>query len=196
MEPFEPQPRLQEQMSAAPHGRVAPAPARPGPELDVAETVRRAQLGSHAAFESLVLAYGNRLHRFLVLRLGGDRDARDVMQEALVAAWRSLPTLQDSERFWPWLAGIAANKAADSSRRHRPTAQLDPGLPSANGAAADALEVREALDALPEPMRDVVLLRYLLRLSEEETAAALGIRVGTVKSRASRARRGLLEALR
>lgn len=179
----------------APDSRVAVVPVRPVTELDVPETVRRAQLGSHAAFESLVLAYGSRLQRFLTLRLGPDRDARDALQETLVAAWRSLPKLEHPERFWPWLAGIAANKAADAHRRHRPTAQLDPDLRGSAGPG-ETLEVREALAALPAAMREVVLLRFLLHLSEEETAAALGIRVGTVKSRAARARRALLEALR
>ena len=173
----------------------AAAVAARAAELDLAKVVRRAQLGSHAAFESLVLAFGDRLHRFLVLRLGTDGEARDALQETLVAAWRSLPTLEDPQRFWPWLAGIAANKAADAHRRRRPSAELDPHL-AATAAPGETLEVREALTALPAGMREVVLLRFLLRLSEEDTAAALGIRVGTVKSRASRARRTLREALR
>jgi len=168
--------------------------APPAAELDLPEVVRRAQLGSHAAFESLAVAYGNRLHRFIALRVG-PADARDVLQETLVAAWRSLPRLDSAERFWPWLAGIAANKAADAHRRHRPTAELDAELPGAPGVGG-SLEIREAVAALPPAMRDVVLLRFLLRLSEEETAAALGVRVGTVKSRAARARRALQEALR
>lgn len=180
---------------AGPHPSHAAIRAGAPTEAELRDVVRRAQLGSHAAFEALAVAYGDRLHRFLVLRLGGPAEARDVLQETLVAAWRSLPTLQDPERFWPWLAGIAANKAVDAHRRRRPTAQLDDGL-AAPHAAGEALEIREALDRLPPAMREVVLLRFLLRLSEEETAAALGVRVGTVKSRASRARRALLEALR
>lgn len=179
----------------APEGSLRVIAARPPAEVDMVEVVRRAQLGSHAAFESLTLAYGNRLHRFLALRLGGDADARDVLQETLVAAWCSLPTLQDPERFWPWLAGIGANKAVDAQRRRRPTAPLDSEA-AVPHVAGERLEIREALDALPPAMREVVLLRFLLRLSEEETAAALGVRVGTVKSRAARARRALLEALR
>ncbi|HVM16592.1 MAG TPA: RNA polymerase sigma factor [Gaiellaceae bacterium] len=194
MEPFAADARLQEQMPAS-EPSPAVIPARPPAELDLPEVVRRAQLGSHAAFESLALAYGARLHRFIALRVGPAADARDVLQETLVAAWRSLPSLQDAERFWPWLAGIAANKAADAHRRHRPTAELDPELAGASGVGG-TLEVREALAALPPAMREVVLLRFLLRLSEAETAAALGVRVGTVKSRAARARRALEEALR
>jgi RNA polymerase sigma-70 factor (ECF subfamily) len=56
-------------------------------------------------------------------------------------------------------------------------------------------ETRGALARLPHKAREVLLLRYLARLSEEETAAVLGVRVGTVKSRAARARKLLLEEL-
>lgn len=173
----------------------AAAVAARAAELDLPKVVRRAQLGSHAAFESLVLAFGDRLHRYLVLRLGTNGDARDALQETLVAAWRSLPSLEDPQRFWPWLVGIAANKAADVHRRRRPGAELRPALPAA-AVPGDTLEVREALKALPAGMREVVLLRFVLRLSEEDTAAVLGIRVGTVKSRANRARGALRETLR
>ena len=57
-------------------------------------------------------------------------------------------------------------------------------------------EIREAILALPPNLRDVLLLRYLLQLSEEEAAAALGIRIGTVKSRTARARAALSELIR
>ena len=63
-------------------------------------------------------------------------------------------------------------------------------------AEEDAADVLAALERLPAPAREVLLLRYLLRLSEVEVADALGVRVGTVKSRAARARRRLLEELR
>jgi RNA polymerase sigma factor (sigma-70 family) len=57
------------------------------------------------------------------------------------------------------------------------------------------LEIREALFALPAHFREVLLLRYFVQLSEEEVAEALGVRVGTVKSRSARARKALLELL-
>ena len=59
-----------------------------------------------------------------------------------------------------------------------------------------ALEIREAVAALPEPLQQVLLLRYLLGLSEAEAAEALGIRVGTVKSRTARARTAFMEVWR
>lgn len=167
--------------------------AEPLAAVGDAELVRRAQLGSVAAFEALVVRYGGRLHRYLRAELRHDSDARDAMQEALTAAWRGLPTLRRADRFWPWLAGIAAHKAADVHRRRRQATDAD----AAEAREDDLLlETREALSALPVQHRQVLLLRYLVGLSEEETAVALGVRVGTVKSRCSRARRTLLEELR
>jgi RNA polymerase sigma-70 factor (ECF subfamily) len=158
-----------------------------------AELVRRAQLGSVAAFEALVVRHGQRLHRYLRVELRHESDAHDALQEALTAAWRGLPSLRRADRFWPWLAGIASHKAADIHRRRARTADAA----SAGESHDDALllETREALSALPAHYREVLLLRYLLGLSEEEAAAALGVRVGTIKSRSSRARRALLEEL-
>ncbi len=144
-------------------------------------------------FEAFVTPYVPRLYRFLVLRLGDERDARDALQETLLAAWRGVAGLRERERPWSWLVGIAAHKAADSARRRsRSTPPAVFETPSADDEAAGVLE---ALQRLPAPAREVLLLRYLLRLSEAEVAALLGVRLGTVKSRAARARRQLLEEL-
>jgi RNA polymerase sigma-70 factor (ECF subfamily) len=159
------------------------------------ELVRRAQLGSASAFEQLVLSYGPRLHRYLAFQLRDEGEALDVFQETLAAAWKGLPVLRDTDRFWPWLCGIAAHKVADARRRRRPAHAIadtndlgreDPGI----------VEARDAVESLDPRHREVLLLRYLLGLSEEEVATVLDIRVGTVKSRSARARRALLEALR
>ena len=180
--------------------RLDPVPpalaARTEPRREPTDLVRRARAGNEDAFAELVRMFGPRLHRFLVVRLGDERDARDALQETLIAAWQGLPRLRSLDRFWPWLAGIAANKAADAGRRrtsqngHRPELAAD-----VVADAHSALAVRQALGGLPERWRDVLLLRLVLGLSEEETAAALGVRVGTVKSRAARARGRLLELL-
>jgi RNA polymerase sigma factor (sigma-70 family) len=163
-------------------------------EPDDAELVRRAQLGSAAAFEELVLSFGPRVHRYLALRLRDDGAALDALQETLTAAWQGLPSLRQPGKFWPWLLGIAAHKAADSARNRLPANEEDFEPPALEEEGL--LEIREALFALPAHFREVLLLRYFVRLSEEEVAETLGVRVGTVKSRSARARKALLELLR
>ena len=146
-----------------------------------------------ADFEALVVPYAQRLYRFLVLRLGDERDARDALQETLLAAWQSLPRLREKDRPWAWLAGIAAHKASDSTRRR--SRSIAPTRLDEAYEGDDAADVLAALERLPAAAREVLLLRYFLRLSEVEVADALGVRVGTVKSRAARARRRLIEEL-
>lgn len=170
----------------------APPPASPDPAD--AELVRRAQLGSAAAFEQLVVALGPVIHRYLVHRLRNDAEARDALQETLAAAWQGLPRLDHPGKLRAWLLGIAANKAADVLRRRPPAPALELELQGREDESL--LEIREAILTLPPKFRDVVLLRYLLQLSEEESAAALGIRLGTLKSRTARARAALSELLR
>jgi RNA polymerase sigma-70 factor (ECF subfamily) len=159
-----------------------------------AERLRGDGPSNDAAFQSLVAPCVQRLYRFLVVRLRDEREARDALQETLLAAWRGLSRLQDKDEPWPWLAGIAAHKAADAGRQ-RPLLPLGERLDRGYVETHDASEVRAALDQLPEKAREILLVRYLLRLSEEETAGVLGIRIGTVKSRAARARALLLKEL-
>jgi RNA polymerase sigma-70 factor, ECF subfamily len=168
-------------------------PADSRPEPGEAELVRRAQLGSVAAFEQLVVAFGPRTYRYLALRLRDDGAALDALQETLTAAWQGLPGLKAPEKFWPWLVGIAAHKAADAARGLIPASEGN--AESAGSEDAGSFEIRDALAQLPAHYREVLLLRYFIRLSEEEVATALGVRVGTVKSRSARARRALLELL-
>jgi RNA polymerase sigma factor (sigma-70 family) len=171
-----------------------PVLSQPGHEADDAELVRRARLGSTAAFEQLVLGFGPRLYRYLAVRLRDESAAHDTLQETFTAAWQGLPGLKRPNSFWPWLLGIAAHKAADAERNRLPA--LEPDLDIVAGQEESVLEIREALYALPAHFQEVLLLRYLLRLSEEEVADALGVRVGTVKSRSARARKALMELLR
>ena len=160
-----------------------------------AELVRRAQLGSAAAFERLVRERGPGLHRYLRLELRDGADVNDVFQETLAAAWGGLPRLRDPERFWAWLVGIASNKVADALRGR---ARAGTNAVDAEHVAPDhsqLVEAHEALAALAPPFREILLLRYVVGLSEEEAAAALGIRLGTVKSRTARARTALMKEL-
>jgi RNA polymerase sigma factor (sigma-70 family) len=168
-------------------GGIAPAPLPFTDERSALET----------AFDDLVEPYVQRLYRFLYVRLGHESDARDALQETLLAAWLGLAQLRERDRPWAWLVGIAAHKAADTARRRKraPSVALAEEVEAAVLPESDASETRAALSRLPHKAREVLLLRYMARLSEEETAAILGVRVGTVKSRAARARQLLLDEL-
>lgn len=126
---------------------------------------------------------------------GSAAEAEDAVQEALVKAWRALGRFRDGEPLRPWLLRIVANEARNrrraGGRRLRLAARVA-AEPASQPADAEGL--LEALNALPHDAQAVLACRYLLGLSEEETAAALGVRRGTVKSRTSRALDRLREA--
>jgi RNA polymerase sigma-70 factor (ECF subfamily) len=143
--------------------------------------------------------------RTAYLITGDAADAEEAAQDAFVKAHRALGRFRSGEPFRPWLLTIVANEARNRRRtRGRRTAlALRAADPVASGedpeAAALAHERRErllsAVERLREDDREVLACRYFLDLSEEETAAALGVARGTVKSRTHRALGRLQEEL-
>ena len=136
-------------------------------------------------------------------------DAEDATQDALVKAWRALGRFRTDEPLRPWLLRIVANEARNRRRSAGRREQLGlravaassgEAAPSPEEAVLDAdgrMRLLAALERLPDDAREVLACRYLLDLSEDETAAALGLRAGTVKSRSSRALdrlRGIVES--
>ena len=172
------------------HREASHRDSPPSTTLDrhLEEAVRRAQDGDEPSFHAVVNELGPQVYRFLVVRLGHEGDAKDALQETLIAAWRGLPSLRRPERVRSWFMTIAARKAADAFRA-RPVIAEDDERDAPTPDSVALVEIREALDALPPDMRDALLTRCLLGLSERETAEVLGVAVGTVKSRVSRARR-------
>jgi RNA polymerase sigma factor (sigma-70 family) len=169
--------------------------------------VERARRGDPAAFEELVLAYQSLAFRTAFVIAGDAADAEEAAQDGFVKAHRALGRFRSGEPFRPWLLAIVANEARNRRRARGRRAALalraaaEPGLPSEEPEeAAVATERRQllltAVERLRDDDRDVLACRYLLDLSEEETAAALGIARGTVKSRTHRALSRLQEELR
>jgi RNA polymerase sigma-70 factor (ECF subfamily) len=167
-------------------------------DLDDAEVVAAVTAGDRDAFRLLVERYGALAQRTAVL-LGAGCDADDVVQEAFVRAYRALPRFRRGEPFRPWLLRIVVNQAHNAHRgRSRAQSALDRAAawpPATVGdEPADAAvageqrdELLAALGGLKPADREVLALRFLLDLSEEETATALGVAKGTVKSRTARA---------
>ena len=174
----------------------SPPAGRPSED---AELTARARDGDVAAYEELVTRYQALAFRvaWLVVRHRGE--AEDAVQDAFVKAYYALPRVHPGAPFRPWLLRIVANEARNrgrSTRRHdrltlRAAATDGPAQsPSPEGVALardDAETLTAALDRLPERDRLVIAYRYLFEMTEAETADALGVRPGTVKSRLSRA---------
>lgn len=176
-------------------------PASSPAELDERELIDRAGAGDHSAYGELVRRYSAIAHRTAVL-VAGPPDAEDAVQEGFIRAFYALPRFRRDAPFKPWLLAIVANaarnrrRAADRQPRVRDRLSADRALgplqlvPSAETSALDAGErsaLVAAIDGLPVNGRLVVTCRYLLDLSEAETAQVLGWPSGTVKSRLSRA---------
>jgi RNA polymerase sigma-70 factor (ECF subfamily) len=168
--------------------------------------VERARRGDSAAFEALVLAYQSLAFRAAFVIAGDAADAEEAAQDAFVKAYRALGRFRAGEPFRPWLLAIVANEARNRRRTRGRRAALalraeaEPGAPGEDPEeAALATERRKrvltAVERLRDDDRDVLACRYFLELSEEETAAALGIARGTVKSRTHRALARLQEEL-
>ena len=178
------------------------------PLADEEQLVERARRGDAAAFEELVVAYQGVAFRTAYLIARNEADAEEAAQDGFVKAYRALGRFRSGAPFRPWLLAIVANEARNRRRSAGRRAALalragedirpDDAAPSPE-AALLAGEGRgrllAAVESLPEGQRDVVVCRYFLDLSEEETAAALGLRVGTVKSRTHRALARLEEVL-
>ena len=177
-----------------------------GRPLTEHELVERARGGDGPAYAALVRDHEEIAFRIAYVICGNAADAEEAAQEAFVKAYNALGRFRAGEPLRPWLLAIVANEARNRRRAAGRRAALTlraagEGRPSGEAAPSPeaallAGERREALLAglgrLSERDRTVIACRYLLDLSEAETAAALDVRPGTVKSRLSRA----LERLR
>jgi RNA polymerase sigma-70 factor (ECF subfamily) len=171
---------------------------------DDAWLIDRASRGDHLAYGELVRRYASIAHR-TATSIVGSADAEDAVQEAFVRAFYALGRFRQGSPFKPWLLAIVANSARNKARSHGQQSRLRSRLIAVTGTggitaahvvesaetaamgAHDRHDLARAIDKLPEKARLVVTCRYLLELSEAETAQVLGWPTGTVKSRLSRA---------
>ena len=175
---------------------------------DMVDLVQAAKEGDRAAFDELVrLTYADTYT--LAFRLTGDEeDARDVVQESYLRAYRGLKRFRGDAQFTTWLYRITSNCAAThlgkrSRHRHEEidddVADDDLRLAANPEASLEAAALRDrlqvALLSLPPRLRAVVVLRDVYDLPHEAIAAELGISVSAAKVRLHRARRRLREDL-
>ncbi|MGD9842682.1 MAG: RNA polymerase sigma factor RpoE [Steroidobacteraceae bacterium] len=177
--------------------------------------VEMVQRGDQAAFNLLVLKYQHRVLKLVNRYVRDPAEAEDIAQETFIKAYRALPSFRGESAFYTWLYRIAANTAKNvlvSSRRRMVDHNLD--LQDPDDYAAQSLlkdsdtpegmllteEIRatvsEAMQQLPDDLREAITLRELEGLSYEEIAEVMDCPVGTVRSRIFRAREAIDKKLR
>lgn len=173
---------------------------------DMAVLVERAAAGERKAFDDLVRLTHRDAFGLAVRLTGNEEDARDVVQDAYLRAYRSIGRFRGDARFSTWLYRIVANCASTHNTRkgrHRTEVLADDDAvvdvrPEGDPVqAAEAADLREELDAavqeLPPRLRSVIVLRDVYDLPHEAIAEELGISVSAAKVRLHRARRRLRE---
>jgi RNA polymerase sigma factor (sigma-70 family) len=189
-----------------PRGKQAVLNNAPPPRPSETELVERARQGDHAAYEALMREHEEAAFRVAFLIVASTSDAEDVAQEAFVKAYRALGRFRAGSPFRPWLLRIVGNEARNhrraSGRRdhHHRRAALEPVRP----VAPPDEEVLEqegrdrlfaAVGRLPKGERAAVAARYVVGLTEEEAAAALGVPRTALKMRAWRGLQRLRDEL-
>jgi RNA polymerase sigma-70 factor (ECF subfamily) len=187
------------------------------PVDDEATLIAQLRAGEEAAFEQVVRLYGGRLLAVARRIVGSDEDARDVVQDAFLNAFKSLDRFEGNAKLSTWLHRIAVNAALMRlrTRRRKPEQSIETLLPAFldDGHHEERFKsweepidtimerkearelVRRQIDALPESYRTVLVLRDIEGLDTEETANMLGLSVNATKIRLHRARQALRSLL-
>ena len=171
------------------------------------DLVRRYLEGDVQAFGALVERHERRVYNLALRMTGREEDARDATQDAFLSALRKLKTFRGEAAFTTWMHRVTVNACYDLLRKrqrapllherdeeqgpHRP----EPASPDHAEAVELSIDVRQALLQVPVDFRVVLILCDVQDLAYEDAAAALGVPVGTVKSRLHRGRVALARAL-
>lgn len=195
-----------------------PKNLKPSDKSDEA-LVRMFHAGQKSAFDYLVRRHQDKIFNLCAYYLGDVQEANEISQEIFIKAFRSLDKFQFKAAFSTWLHRIAVNTCKNrlkslefrfKKRMRRlnlgPQEQSDPApLQIADNAGSPlrqleqkerALEVRRAIDALPDDKKTMIILRDIQELSYDEIAAVTSLKTGTVKSRLARARLMLKDRLK
>lgn len=170
------------------------------------ELIRRILAGELELYELVMRRHNRLLFRLARGVVADDDEARDVVQEAYVRAYRKLAQFRGPSGFKSWLAQITLNEARARARRPTLLTAGEDALGNVRALQSDEPEfyamssqsqriIEQAIDELPEDFRVVFVLRGVEQLSTAESAELLGIKEATVKTRFHRARSLLRHAL-
>jgi RNA polymerase sigma-70 factor (ECF subfamily) len=170
--------------------------------MPAADVIERFRAGDADAIRELYREHAGAVMTVAVSIVRDRELAADVVQQTFVKAWRASETFRGDRQFTPWLYSIARHTAIDALRAeskptrggHAPEVDVQ-----VDGVSMESLweghEIRRALDALPPDEREVIRRSHLLGETHDQIAQQLGIPIGTVKSRTSRAHKRLAIAL-
>jgi RNA polymerase sigma-70 factor, ECF subfamily len=184
-------------------------------EFDL-QLVERVREGDKRAFGLLVEKYRRKVIRLLSRMVRNSEDLEDIAQETFIKAYRALPQFRGDAAFYTWLYRIAVNTAKNhlvargkQMRTVSEQSMNDDDEPDERLVAQDistpetellskqvAIAVNEAVDALPEELRQAITLREMEGMSYEEIAETMDCPIGTVRSRIFRAREAIASKLR
>ncbi len=167
-------------------------------ESEDAQLVEAARNGDVGSFAELYKRHYARMVGVAYCILSDRHLAEDAAQEAFAIACRELGRLRRAEKFASWL-GVLCRNAANRMARRRTEFVASEDVPAPRSdASRDGLHqaVRQSVQNLPIPQREVVMLRYFSGLSYEQIAAALGISSRAVNGRLTRAKRKMAESLK
>lgn len=189
----------------------APTPADQQRQSEDATWIRQVLAGNQAAFAPLYERYQRAIYTHAYYRLDNPHDAEDVVQEVFRRAYLGLATFDQTRCFRAWLMTITTNYCSDMQRRrqslkrraqHIALELVDFWLADSNANPEQIAEtneqhheVRQAMAALPDPYREVLLLFYWNNLSYSEIADVTALKEATVKTRLHRAREKLIGLL-
>ena len=170
------------------------------PEDEVALLIARAQAGDKSAFAGIYRQHHRRIYALCLRMLGERTQAEELTQEAFVRAWQQLHSFRGEAQFATWLHRVTVNVVLTWRRKHRtwlerrrPEDEI-PEVP-VHETPGQARDLEAAIAALPARARQVFVLVDVEGHTHEETAALLGVAVGTSKAQLFRARallRGML----
>lgn len=167
------------------------------------DVIARARRGDRAAFSMLMSGQKDDLYRFVRRRVADADAASDIVQEAFVAAWGAMASFDPERSFKTWLRAIALNKCRDAARRAATRRAFWGGCPNGDDlrvaderpspesetASREELRMlREALETLPEHLRDALMLTAVDGLSQTVASATLRCSVKSLEYRVHRAR--------
>jgi RNA polymerase sigma factor CnrH len=177
-------------------------------ERDDAALVAAVLAGDQRAFTQLMRRHKESLYRFVRGYVGDAGEAYDLVQESFIAAWNALSRFDSRRPFGVWLKRIAINKCRDWRRRRavreffykaedidRPGLQIEELPAAANDREDELARLDQAIAALPQALKEPLLLSLTGEMSHRQIAEALGLTAKAVEVRIYRAKQALSEAL-